>query len=131
MSAVRSRDTLPELTVRQGLHALGFRYRLHSNRLLGRPDLVLPKFRAVIWIHGCFWHGHTCPAGKLPETRREFWEMKINRNRERDSNAIAAAQRERWRTLVVWECSIKANGADPVVAAIAKWLRSDKTSGEI
>ena len=81
MSAVRSRDTQPELVIRRGLHARGFRYRLHSAELPGKPDIVLPKYHAVVLVHGCFWHGHDCALFRTPGTRRKFWEAKIARNR--------------------------------------------------
>ncbi len=90
MRSVGQKNTGPELAVRKLLHTLGYRFRLHRKSLPGTPDIVLPKYRAAIFLHGCFWHGHDCPKGKLPETRKEFWRAKIDCNRERDSKAIAA-----------------------------------------
>ena len=85
MSGIRGRDTKPEKLIRSALHRLGFRFRLQSKKIPGRPDLVLPKFRAAVFVHGCFWHGHDCPLFRLPGTRRAFWDAKIKRNRERDT----------------------------------------------
>jgi len=107
MSRIRGRDTAPELLIRRALHAKGFRYWLHDRRLPGRPDLVFPKYRAVIFIHGCFWHGHDCHLFKWPSTRKEFWQEKIERNRARDDSAIRKLQENGWRVLIVWECSLK------------------------
>lgn len=134
MSGIRSKDTKPELVVRRGLHALGFRYRLHDRRLAGKPDLVLPRWRAAIQINGCFWHGHDCVLFRWPGTRQEFWRSKIGRNIERDREVKGALDRAGWRVLTVWECALKGPsriGADAVVSAAADWLRSDARGGEI
>lgn len=85
MAGIRGKDTKPELVVRRGLHALGFRFRLHDRALSGKPDMVLPRWRAVIFIHGCFWHAHDCPLFRWPGTRQDFWRQKIGRNQERDA----------------------------------------------
>lgn len=107
MRRVRGRDTEPEMLLRRGLHGRGFRYRLHQRTLPGRPDLVFPRYHAVIFVHGCFWHGHDCPLFRWPATRREFWEKKIGDNRARDARAIEALQNEGWRVLIVWECALR------------------------
>lgn len=107
MSRIKGRDTAPEMIIRRALHARGFRYRLHDNRLPGRPDLVFPKHHAAIFIHGCFWHGHDCHLFKWPATRREFWREKIGRNRLRDEKAERELRALGWRTLVIWECQMK------------------------
>lgn len=107
MSRVRGKNTKPEFAVRKILHAMGYRYRLHRRDLPGSPDIVLPKHRAAIFVHGCFWHGHGCHLFRWPATRQEFWQKKISRNAERDAEAIAALHATGWRTLVVWECSLK------------------------
>lgn len=107
MSRIRGRDTAPELLIRRALHARGFRYRLHGRKLPGRPDLVFPKYRAVIFVHGCFWHGHDCHLFRWPSTRREFWEGKISRNQERDCSAAHALRESGWRVLFIWECALK------------------------
>jgi len=107
MSRVRGKDTKPEWVIRRLLHGMGFRYRLHRRDLPGSPDIVLPKHRVAVFVHGCFWHGHGCHLFRWPATREEFWKAKIARNAERDAEALAALNVAGWRTLVVWECAIK------------------------
>ncbi|WP_407353491.1 very short patch repair endonuclease [Luteimonas sp. R10] len=130
MSRIRGRDTRPEMTIRRGLHACGFRYRLQDRALPGRPDLVFPRHRAVIFVHGCFWHGHDCPLFKLPGTRRGFWEAKITSNRTRDERAVAALLEQRWRVATVWECSLRGTGklgGDEVIRLCQAFLLSRET----
>lgn len=110
MSRIRGVNTKPELLLRRALHSQGFRYRLHSKDLPGRPDLVFPQYHAAILVHGCFWHGHTCPLFKLPATRTSFWSTKISKNRERDARALKGLLEAGWRALVVWECALKGPG---------------------
>src|ERR1035438_919345 len=110
MSRIRGRDTKPELLLRRGLHSRGLRFRLHRKDLTGCPDLVFPRFRAVIFVHGCFWHGHKCHLFKLPETRRAFWKKKIFGNADRDRRAVEILRSERWRVLTVWECALRGRG---------------------
>lgn len=107
MSRIRGRDTKPELLLRRGLHGRGFRYRLHRRDLPGRPDLAFAGRRAVVFVHGCFWHGHGCPMCKAPATRPEFWATKIAANRARDLAAIGRLGEAGWRVLVVWECALR------------------------
>lgn len=107
MSRIRGKDTKPEMLIRSGLFRRGFRYRLHCSQLPGRPDLVLKKYRAVILVHGCFWHGHHCQLFKWPKTRPEFWKEKIGRTMVRDRNQMEMLQSAGWRCLVIWECSLK------------------------
>ncbi|WP_205932918.1 very short patch repair endonuclease [Rhizobium leguminosarum] len=107
MSRVRGRDTRPELVIRRGLHARGYRFRLHDKGLPGRPDLVFSKRRATVFVHGCFWHGHDCPLFRMPATRTEFWAAKITANRSRDAKIQAALVDAGWRVLTVWECSLR------------------------
>lgn len=107
MSRIRGRDTKPEMMIRRGLHARGFRYRLHNRNLPGKPDMVFPRYHVVILVHGCFWHGHNCPLFKLPATRQEFWSAKIAANRSRDERVMAELLKLGWRIATVWECSIK------------------------
>ena len=108
MAAVRSSDTTPERFVRSLLHRLGYRFRLHRKALPGCPDIVLPRHRAVVFVHGCFWHAHRCKAGdRLPATNTEFWRNKRNENVIRDRTAIGRLRRLGWRILVVWECETK------------------------
>lgn len=128
MSGIRSKDTKPELIVRKGLHRLGFRYRLHSSSLPGKPDLVFPKYRAVIFVNGCFWHGHDCHLFHMPGTRREFWSEKINGNKKRDREVLAKLEQESWRILQIWECAIKGKervGIEAITDAAANWLKGD------
>lgn len=107
MRAVRSKNTTPEVQVRKLLHALGFRYRLHVGTLPGTPDIVLPKHRIVIFVHGCFWHGHDCHLFTSPRTREDFWNSKIEQNRVRDQGHTEELARKGWRVLTVWECALK------------------------
>lgn len=108
MRAVRSRDTGPEMAVRRLLHGLGYRYRLHRADLPGRPDLVFPGRRRVIFVHGCFWHGHGCPRGaRVPKANRDYWLGKIARNVARDAAACAALAAAGWGVAVVWECELR------------------------
>lgn len=107
MSRIRGKDTKIELEVRSGLHALGFRYRLGGAGLPGRPDIVLSRHRTVVFVHGCFWHGHSCPLFRLPKTRPEFWKAKIDANQERDSRQVALLEAMGWRVEIVWECELR------------------------
>jgi DNA mismatch endonuclease (patch repair protein) len=108
MSAVRSKDTEIERTLRSQLHRQGFRFRKNVRELPGRPDVVLPKYRCVIFVNGCFWHQHKdCKRSKLPETRREFWAKKIGNNVERDRRQVSALRKDGWRVLLIWECELR------------------------
>lgn len=129
MAAIRSGDTKPELQIRKALHAAGFRFRLHAKNLPGRPDIVLPRYRAVIFVNGCFWHQHDCHLFKWPATRDEFWRAKIGRNVVNDARAIEALRATGWRVATVWECAIKGRARlDPVAATqrLASWIRSNE-----
>jgi len=134
MAGIRSAHTKPELTVRRGLHAEGFRFRLHSKVVPGKPDLILPKFSAAIFVHGCFWHGHNCSLFRLPGTRTEFWAQKIGRNRERDAVVRSLVREAGWRCLTVWECAFRGPGQlgeEETIGAVVTWLRGRSTDGEI
>lgn len=134
MRRIRGRDTKPEMLLRCGLHACGLRYRLHARELPGRPDIVFPKYRAVIFANGCFWHGHNCSLFKMPSTRRHFWEAKISANKQRDHRALKMLAAQDWRVLVVWECALKGSRRLPLARVIdqcASFLRSQQTSLEI
>ena len=135
MAGIRGRDTKPERLVRSGLHRLGFRFRLHTKKVPGRPDLVLPKYRAAIFVHGCFWHGHACPLFRLPGTRQEFGRAKILRNRGRDDEVRQAVLEAGWRHLAVWECALRGAGErapSRVATKIAHWLsQSTRRSADI
>jgi DNA mismatch endonuclease (patch repair protein) len=108
MSGIRAKNTRPELFIRKGLHALGFRFRLHRRDIPGKPDIVLPKYRALVVVHGCFWHGHDCRYFKLPATNTEFWDRKIDQNRQRDRRNLTLQLNDGWRCIVVWECAVRA-----------------------
>lgn len=128
MAGIRATNTRPELLLRKGLHARGFRFRLHCRDLPGKPDIVLPRYRAVIFAHGCFWHGHDCHLFKWPKTREEFWREKIGRNRAVDAKVEATLIKTGWRRAVVWECALKGKTRlplDEVLASCAEWLCSD------
>lgn len=113
MSGIQSKNTKPEMLVRQYLHAQGFRYRLHTRELPGSPDLVLPKYRVVIFVHGCFWHRHVgCRFATQPASNIERWKTKFRSNLERDAKNVAALQATGWRVLVVWECELKREPLD-------------------
>jgi DNA mismatch endonuclease (patch repair protein) len=108
MAAVGKKDTSAEMPVRRLLHGLGFRYKLHDPALLGRPDIVLPKWRTAIFVHGCYWHGHDCSHGKRQSRSNvTYWSEKIRRNQDRDTRNVLALREQGWRTLVIWECEVK------------------------
>lgn len=126
MASIRGTNTKPELLLRSGLHRAGFRFRLHDRALPGCPDMVFPKHRAVIFAHGCFWHGHDCHLFKWPSTRPEFWRVKIAHNREIDARALRGLAEKGWRCGVVWECALKGRMRIPVEDVIkrcADWLK--------
>jgi DNA mismatch endonuclease (patch repair protein) len=123
MSRVRSEDTEPEMTVRRLVHAMGYRYRLHARYLPGKPDLVLPRLRKVVFVHGCFWHQHCCKRGnRRPASRQEYWLPKLERNVKRDRKAVRDLRKLGWRTLVVWECQTRAKKRPALAERIARFL---------
>ena len=107
MSKISGKETKPEILVRKFLFANGFRFRKNDKRYPGKPDIVLPKYKTIIFVHGCFWHGHNCPAGKLPETRKNFWEKKITENIERDKRNKKELENLGWNVLTIWQCELK------------------------
>jgi DNA mismatch endonuclease (patch repair protein) len=127
MSGIRGRNTKPELLIRSLLHRRGFRFRLDARDLPGRPDIVLPRYGAVIFVHGCFWHGHDCPLFKWPQTRPDFWREKIGRNLANDEKSRAALLAAGWRVGVVWECALRGanRDLDGVLQRLVDWLQSD------
>lgn len=133
MAGIRARNTKPEILIRSLLHKQGFRFRLHVRNLPGKPDIVLPRYNAVIFVHGCFWHGHECHFFKWPKTRPDFWHAKIAHNRENDLKAMTALKKAGWRVGVVWECAVRGAGKDAerVARRMSDWLHSDKSSMEI
>ena len=127
MSKVRSSDTKPELIVRRKLHSLGFRFRLHSKSLPGKPDIVLPKYRSIVFVHGCFWHHHTnCGKSKLPTSNAEFWRTKIYQNVTRDSLKTEELKKLGWCVLVIWECETKNGSFETKLRAFLDTGKCDK-----
>lgn len=119
MSRIRSQNTKPEMLVRRFLHGQGFRFRLHARDLPGRPDLVLPKYRAVVFVEGCFWHGHSCQKGRVPGTNPDFWQAKVAANQARDKRNQRALRRDGWRVIRVWECQLaKSKTRDATLARL-------------
>lgn len=134
MSGIRGRDTKPEMQIRRALHARGFRYRLHDRHLPGRPDLVFPSRKAVIFINGCFWHGHDCHLFRWPGTRPEFWRTKIGGNIARDERNRQLLLEAGWRVLDVWECALRGperQSLEDVVDACVAFLTGDARSASI
>jgi len=131
MSRVRGQDTKPEMQIRRGLHARGLRYRLQGRDLPGRPDLVFPKYRVVIFVHGCFWHFHGCGLSKVPKTREEFWTKKLLKNQARDRQSSSQLQAAGWRVLWIWECALRGNArldSDDIFAVTERFIRDGRTS---
>jgi DNA mismatch endonuclease (patch repair protein) len=125
MAGIGPKNTRPEMLIRRGLHAMGYRYRLHDRRLPGRPDLVFPGRRAVIFVHGCFWHGHDCGLFRWPGTRPEFWGKKISGNIERDARVRLQLIELGWRVLDIWECTLRGRerqSPEEVLKACATFL---------
>lgn len=125
MRAIRSADTTPELLVRKALFAAGFRYRLHKRELPGKPDIVLTKYKTVIFVHGCFWHGHDCKYFKAPKTRPDFWLAKIRSNQTRDQIVANQLNQSGWHVIEVWECATRPSGlgVNEIVQIISDCLR--------
>jgi len=131
MSGIRSSNTAPEMQVRRLLFARGFRYRLHVRDLPGRPDIVLPRYRVVIFVHGCFWHRHDCHLFRPPATRTEFWQTKIHSNVERDKHHQAELIDSGWRVGVVWECALKGRtrlDVGWIGDTLADWVTGTRTT---
>jgi len=133
MSGIRARDTRPEMQVRQILHRMGFRFRLHVRKLPGTPDIVLPRWRAVVFVHGCFWHGHDCPYFRLPKTRTDFWREKISRNQHKDYSARQSLRAAGWRVGIVWECALRGanRNIENVTRQLEQWLHAQTEEVEI
>lgn len=134
MSGIRGKDTKPELLIRRGLFRRGLRFRLHISRLPGKPDIVLSKYKAVILVNGCFWHGHGCSLFKWPSSRVDFWRKKIVANKKHDAESTGLLKAQGWRTLVVWECSTKGVGKWPtekLLDTISMWVLDGNECSEI
>lgn len=107
MSKISGKETKPEILVRKYLFSKGFRFRKNVKELPGKPDIVLSKYKTVIFIHGCFWHGHTCKRGKLPQTNHQFWQKKIEKNIERDNHNTNELEVKGWNIIIIWQCEIR------------------------
>lgn len=107
MSSVKNKNTFPERKVRSLLHRYGYRFRINNKKLIGCPDVVLPKYKLAVFIHGCFWHSHDCPRGKRPSTNQEFWNKKLDINLSRDRKILAELEKIGWKTFVIWECETR------------------------
>ena len=130
MAAVKGKNTKPEMMIRRALHGAGFRYSLHRKDLPGKPDMVLPKYKAVIFINGCFWHGHDCPAFSWPKTREAFWREKIGGNIKRDRRNLELLHTSGWRVAIVWECALKGKrkrSVETIVNRISAWLSGEES----
>lgn len=131
MAGIRSRNTKPEVALRSALHRLGLRFRIHDGKLPGRPDIVFPRHRAAVQVHGCFWHRHEdCRYSTTPASNREFWTGKFLANVERDAKSRRALEDLGWRTAVVWECSLRKGGEVEVADSLRRWLESTNVSAE-
>lgn len=128
MSGIRSKNTKPELELRRALHSRGFRFRLHSQKLCGRPDIILPKYRAVILVHGCFWHRHErCRYAIIPSTRSQFWQAKFEKNVARDMLVRKILLQAGWRVATVWECALRKQAClEASVNILALWIMSEE-----
>ena len=134
MAGIHGRNTKPELLIRKALHARGLRYRLHRRDLPGRPDLAFPSRRAVVFVSGCFWHGHDCHLFKWPSDNAAFWREKIGRNQERDARTLAALNAAGWRVMTVWECAMRGRGRRNLAEladTIDAWIRDGTANAEI
>lgn len=133
MSGIKAKNSRPEMLVRRLLHSEGFRFRLHRKDLPGTPDIVLPKFKIAIFVHGCFWHSHPgCNFAKLPATRSEFWAKKLSANVARDKATVEKLNAIGWRVLCIWECATRGSGAiDDLMSDISSWMLGKERSGEI
>lgn len=125
MAKISSKDTKPEILARKLLFAEGFRFRKNDKKLPGKPDIVLPKYKTAVFVHGCFWHGHQgCKKSKLPETRKEFWKKKINANIERDKKNIQLLKEAGWNVKVIWQCELEKNTQTTIESLISQLKRS-------
>lgn len=134
MSGIQAKNTKPEIMVRKALFAQGYRYKLHDKKLPGKPDLVLPKYQTVIFVHGCFWHKHNCHLFKWPSTRPDFWKEKLNGNAKRDQVVMQILRSNGWKVLVIWECALKGKHKqkiDKVVNQTIKFVHNSRLHFEV
>lgn len=129
MKSVSQKDTKPEMRLRKMLHGMGLRYRLHDKRLPGSPDLVFPKHKAVIFVHGCFWHRHGCKQTTTPATRKDFWVAKFKANVERDSKNVKELEDAGWRVMIVWECELSNNEISKSIPKLVDFFTSESNTG--
>ena len=131
MAGIKGKDTKPELLIRRLLHARGFRFALKPARLPGRPDIVLPRWRVAVFVHGCFWHWHRCSLSKMPSSNRPFWEEKLQKNSDRDAQAQMQLVSMGWRVATIWECATRTAaakaGLEQVMTELANWIRNSPT----
>lgn len=123
MAAVKNKDTKPEITVRSHLHRQGFRYRLHDKNLPGKPDIILKKHKTVVFVHGCFWHGHKCKKGTIPSTNIEFWAEKIGKNIVRDKNIEEKLINLDWKVITIWECDLQIKNREKTFSKLVQEIR--------
>ncbi len=127
MSGIRGRNTKPEMLVRSLLHRQGFRFRLHARDLPGHPDIVLPRYHSVIFVHGCFWHGHeNCRLFRWPKTREEFWRNKITHNRKNDRKSVQELLDAGWKVGIIWECMLRDHAPDSWLPELTGWIRNNE-----
>ncbi|MDP2792190.1 MAG: very short patch repair endonuclease [Rectinemataceae bacterium] len=134
MSGIKNKNTKPEIVIRKYLHAAGYRFRLHKKNLPGKPDISMKKYNAIIFVHGCFWHGHDCRYFKVPKTNTEFWKKKIEINRQRDLRDVLALMNIGWRVCIIWECSIREiqkKRTNLLEGPISDWLKGNSGYLEI
>ena len=134
MSGIRNKDTGIEISVRKALFAKGFRYRLNPKDLPGKPDIVFPRYQAIVFVHGCFWHGHDCELFRLPGTNRNFWQKKIQDNQIRDIRNTAGLKKLGWRIGIVWECALRNKGIagiEKVTNRLDRWIKGSGNAIEI
>lgn len=125
MAKIKSKNTKPEIDLRSALFSMGYRFRIHSKKLPGKPDIVLPKYKTVIFVHGCFWHLHKdCREGRIPSSNTDYWREKLHKNANRDAMNIEKLQKDNWKVLVVWECQIE-NNLEQVLQIIISNLKSE------
>ena len=131
MAGIKDKNTRPEILIRKALHAKGFRYRVHGKKLPGKPDLVLPKYKTVVFVHGCFWHRHHCHLFKGPSTRRDFWKEKINGNASRDELQKQQLLAMGWKVIIIWECALKGKQKldfPELVSIIVQGIKGENTA---
>ena len=127
MSSIRGKDTKPEISIRHALHRRGFRYRLHVPNLPGTPDLVFRRYKAVCFVHGCFWHHHEgCKLATMPSTRTDYWSEKFEKNAERDKRAKSLLLEQGWRVAILWECALVRDRFEVTLETLETWLRTSK-----